>query len=306
MKLLDGETFYFWCSEKSKLLGSDMLLKTSSFIFVVHQMKNLLKGNPTLVELTGISESQLECFENHLHSYLLGPNVRVDGFEVGRNTQSSISLRVLNSLRSALRRKLDDVETSIFLLTAHSWLKQNIAFPSLQVQQHKSLLLAPFSLRITIGSLHAFYHWGHQWRNTQLHFLDPFHYHHSVPFNHLLGVWDLQHGTLDAPTRPDPLPRFPFTKQSSQLPTLTALMCDPIVHKPIDVCSSAQGDLEAVDEGSSNQTMASLMRVFSTVLNKDSQDIVCIMGLAILMQWSTTLQQWDYIQFLINPQELSA
>ncbi|KAL2934478.1 Polyribonucleotide nucleotidyltransferase [Bienertia sinuspersici] len=99
--LLDGETFYFWCSEKSKLLGSDLLLK----------MKNLLKGKSTLVELTGISESRLECFETHLHSYLLGPNVRVDGFEVGRNTQSLISVRSLSykteCLKENVRRRGD-------------------------------------------------------------------------------------------------------------------------------------------------------------------------------------------------------
>ncbi|KAL2937379.1 Cytochrome P450 27C1 [Bienertia sinuspersici] len=99
IKLLDGETFYFWCYEKSKLVGSDLLLK------------NLLKRKPTLAELTGITSS----------STVAAPwaDVRVDGFEVGRNTQSSIfwsnsereytissQSRVLNSLRSALREKV--------------------------------------------------------------------------------------------------------------------------------------------------------------------------------------------------------
>jgi len=37
-------------------------------------MKDLLKTKPTLAELTGISESRLECFATHLRAYLVGPN----------------------------------------------------------------------------------------------------------------------------------------------------------------------------------------------------------------------------------------
>ncbi|KAL2893025.1 Transcription factor GATA-6 [Bienertia sinuspersici] len=39
------------------------------------------------------------------------------------------------------------------------------------------------------------------------------------------------------------------------------------------VDNGARETLRLLIEGSSSQTMASLMRVFSTVLNKDSQDI---------------------------------
>ncbi|KAH9602838.1 hypothetical protein KSS87_022751 [Heliosperma pusillum] len=63
VKLLDGETFYFWCSERSKLLGIDLLSK----------MKDFLRRKPTLADLTGISESRLECFATHLRAYLAGP-----------------------------------------------------------------------------------------------------------------------------------------------------------------------------------------------------------------------------------------
>ncbi|KAL2548731.1 hypothetical protein Fot_10261 [Forsythia ovata] len=57
-----GEISYFWCSEKSKLLGGELLRK----------MKNLLTERPSLAELTGISESRLNCFAIHLRAYLSG------------------------------------------------------------------------------------------------------------------------------------------------------------------------------------------------------------------------------------------
>ncbi|XP_059628032.1 uncharacterized protein LOC132270839 [Cornus florida] len=65
LKIPDGEVFYFWCSEKSKLLGIEFLSK----------MKDLLKRKPSLAELTGISESRLDSFVTHLRAYLFGSAV---------------------------------------------------------------------------------------------------------------------------------------------------------------------------------------------------------------------------------------
>ncbi|CAO2825622.1 unnamed protein product [Amaranthus hypochondriacus] len=90
MKLPDGETIYFWCSENSMLVGCDLLLK----------LKDLLMRKPTLTELTGISESRLERFATHLRSFLVGPNFQATstalsspwtdiGTKFGENTQSS-------------------------------------------------------------------------------------------------------------------------------------------------------------------------------------------------------------------------
>ncbi|KAK4353185.1 hypothetical protein RND71_028703 [Anisodus tanguticus] len=58
----DGETFYFWCSEKSKLLGDELRQK----------MRDLVKMKPSLAELTGINESRIDCFAIHLRAYLHG------------------------------------------------------------------------------------------------------------------------------------------------------------------------------------------------------------------------------------------
>lgn len=62
LKVLDGNAFYFWCSEKSKLLGTELLRK----------MRDLLNQRPTVAELTGIDGSRLECFAIHLRAYLMG------------------------------------------------------------------------------------------------------------------------------------------------------------------------------------------------------------------------------------------
>ncbi|CAK7325812.1 unnamed protein product [Dovyalis caffra] len=66
LKISDGRVFYFWCSEKSKLLGIELLAK----------MKDILKRKPSIADLTGISKSRLDCFATHLRAYLVGSNGR--------------------------------------------------------------------------------------------------------------------------------------------------------------------------------------------------------------------------------------
>ncbi|GFP86306.1 hypothetical protein PHJA_000774400 [Phtheirospermum japonicum] len=60
LKTSDSAVSYFWCSEKSKLSGDELLGK----------MKDLLMRKPSLADLTGISESRLNCFASHLRAYL--------------------------------------------------------------------------------------------------------------------------------------------------------------------------------------------------------------------------------------------
>ncbi|KAF9594939.1 hypothetical protein IFM89_035509 [Coptis chinensis] len=64
LNLLSNQA-YFWCSEKSKLLGNDLLVK----------MNDLVERRPSLAELTGIAESRLDCFAVHFHEYLVGSTV---------------------------------------------------------------------------------------------------------------------------------------------------------------------------------------------------------------------------------------
>ncbi|XP_054797933.1 uncharacterized protein LOC129302990 [Prosopis cineraria] len=61
----DGVTFYFWCSEKSKLLGTELLGK----------LKDLLKTKPSVADLSGISKSRLDCFATQLRAFLMGSSM---------------------------------------------------------------------------------------------------------------------------------------------------------------------------------------------------------------------------------------
>ncbi|KAL1544742.1 hypothetical protein AAHA92_21552 [Salvia divinorum] len=62
LRTADDVVFYFWCSEKSQLLGNEMLRK----------MKDLLVRKPSLAELTGISDDRLNSFATQLRTYLGG------------------------------------------------------------------------------------------------------------------------------------------------------------------------------------------------------------------------------------------
>ncbi|OIW04090.1 hypothetical protein TanjilG_00650 [Lupinus angustifolius] len=57
-----SRTLYFWCSEKSKLLGVELLAK----------MRDLMKRKASIAELSGISRSRLDCFASQLRAFLVG------------------------------------------------------------------------------------------------------------------------------------------------------------------------------------------------------------------------------------------
>uniref|UniRef100_A0ACD5UQA4 Uncharacterized protein n=1 Tax=Avena sativa TaxID=4498 RepID=A0ACD5UQA4_AVESA len=65
IRISESKIFYYWCAEKSKECGMELLAK----------MKNLLQGRPTLSDLTGISNSRLDAFVTNLHAYLLAPSI---------------------------------------------------------------------------------------------------------------------------------------------------------------------------------------------------------------------------------------
>ncbi|CAH8390632.1 unnamed protein product [Eruca vesicaria subsp. sativa] len=69
IRIEDGNAFYYWCSEKSKLLGAELCRK----------MKDLIKKKPSISELTGIEASRLGSVASHLRLYLTGsvvPNIK--------------------------------------------------------------------------------------------------------------------------------------------------------------------------------------------------------------------------------------
>lgn len=62
VKCPNSSIYYFWCSEKSRILGNEILDK----------MKDLCERKPSLAELTGISESRLDYFATHLRAHFSG------------------------------------------------------------------------------------------------------------------------------------------------------------------------------------------------------------------------------------------
>ncbi|KNA19211.1 hypothetical protein SOVF_063300 [Spinacia oleracea] len=328
MKLLDGEPFYFWCSEKSKLLGSDLLLK----------MKDLLKSKPTLPELTGISESRLECFATHIRSYFAGPNTfhdsstassalwadrREDNHEVGQNSQSSSTAvrplrtrqcsgqtmkvqgslsprsssfkegqpKILTTLRSTSREKLRRRGDLHLPVVGSSFMNEAVLNLSDQGKPSEAVAtstVSPLSFLESLGNcslpespssttrippigtlLSPYYCWcppctspsAASIAKLPTSFAEPF----SLPPLSTLLQPTVTHSmlpqippldlanvpSLEFPTfLSDPLSRLSFTTQSTQFPTFTPLMCDPIVHIPVlDVCSSGQGYLVSAGPG---------------------------------------------------------
>ncbi|KAE8654480.1 RNI-like superfamily protein [Hibiscus syriacus] len=67
VKVPDGKGFYYWCSEKSKLLRYELVSK----------MKDLIKRKPSIAELSGINELRLGYFVTPLRAFLLGTTVKV-------------------------------------------------------------------------------------------------------------------------------------------------------------------------------------------------------------------------------------
>ncbi|KAH6802315.1 hypothetical protein C2S51_033761 [Perilla frutescens var. frutescens] len=65
LRIADDVVFYFWCSEKSQLLGAELLRK----------MKDLLIRKPSLAELTGISDGRLNSFATQLRANIGGSTV---------------------------------------------------------------------------------------------------------------------------------------------------------------------------------------------------------------------------------------
>ncbi|KAI3778010.1 hypothetical protein L2E82_06960 [Cichorium intybus] len=265
------EPFYFWSSEKSKLVGNELLEK----------MRNLLERKPSLAELTGISNSRLQRFVHHLRTFLVGSKSNTpDHGQTSQSTskpsrvrtcssiiQSSLSPRPssfkegmprnLSSLRNVVRDKLRRrVEGGTRLETSD---KQPV--PSLQStseastsNQHKfpSICLFPSlsgtrqMTTVEIPSLTSVPPPYYCWCPPVQYMVTPPHT-RSESFT-LPPLSSLLAGTSSTSPNLSEIPLPPFLPlsipPSQQIPVFTPLMCDPIVHIPvIDICSSGQAYL---------------------------------------------------------------
>ncbi|KAG7569823.1 hypothetical protein ISN45_Aa04g025040 [Arabidopsis thaliana x Arabidopsis arenosa] len=98
IRIADGNAFYYWCSEKSKLLGTELRRK----------MKDLIKKKPSISELTGIEESRLGSVASHLRLYLMGsvvPNIKGCPVSSPDSSSSSGSSETADSSSSSASSK---------------------------------------------------------------------------------------------------------------------------------------------------------------------------------------------------------
>ncbi|KAG0466614.1 hypothetical protein HPP92_018194 [Vanilla planifolia] len=87
LKISNTQILFFWCSEKSKVHGMELIEK----------VKDLLQRKPSLSDLTGISEQRLDSFATHLWSYLSGSANNI----VSSPISSSSSLMTASDLHSS-------------------------------------------------------------------------------------------------------------------------------------------------------------------------------------------------------------
>ncbi|XAR71953.1 hypothetical protein NMG60_11018415 [Bertholletia excelsa] len=271
----DGEVFYFWCSEKSELLGKELLRK----------LEEILKRKPSLAELTGISESRLDCFATHLRTF-------VDSLAVNNSTQArSIIAQLCKSaqpLPSASNptcsrhfgsqsgqitplykdclsprsrpfkeglsqtsmpnhcrnRKLPDA-SGVHLFSPNSGLESLGKFSA------PPFLGSSASQLPSVGPslLSPWYCWCPPIASTLQYPVTCPQLHASLteslplpPLASLLSVPTPPLNVADVP--PIDIPPLLPKPLSKQIPMFTPLVCDPIVHVPvIDVCSSGPGYL---------------------------------------------------------------
>ncbi|KAL9266132.1 hypothetical protein AKJ16_DCAP23077 [Drosera capensis] len=123
---------YFWCSEKSKLVGIELL----------SEMKDLLKRKPTLAELTGISETRLEWFASRLRAYLIGANVNASQGRSAASTFSSPSAYAspAASVKPSRSRQAGIQSLSVLAPRTNSFKDSNRTFSSLRGASIEKLL----------------------------------------------------------------------------------------------------------------------------------------------------------------------
>ncbi|PWA59174.1 hypothetical protein CTI12_AA392300 [Artemisia annua] len=265
VRIPDRDPFYFWCSERSSLLGNELLTK----------MKDLLKRNPSLAELTGISDSRLERFVHHLRTYLIGSNIAA---EVGQSSQSSFVASKPSRARSCSFQGVLSPRPSSFKLRRRSEVgrvspvespekhpvsymttgepsttncneqyslpessPETYLFPSVDIQSIRSCPQIPRTIPSSLFS--PYYCWCPPSRMIPA----------STPESYTLPpLSSLLAASASSPNLSE-IPFLPLSMSASQrIPIFNPLMCDPIVHIPvIDICSSGQAFLVSGGPGMS-------------------------------------------------------
>ncbi|KAL8552094.1 hypothetical protein ACS0TY_000958 [Phlomoides rotata] len=275
IKTMDGVVHYFWCSEKSQLLGNELLRK----------MKIWLITRPLLGELTGISEGRLNSFATHLRAYLSGSTVDAGGvlsasipsdndsfdsseihFPQSSFTCENNSFFPRSSSKDGPPESLSSGkianEDNVLCADRFSFASTNSGDPSnstffpetngiypLAALDFLEAFGKPSQLPLSIPNIQVPSSFSPHYClcplvNSQL----PIPKTESLrlpPLSSLLSKSSLnlvEVPPLDFPSfLPDSLFRLPT---SQQIPTFSPMMCDPIIHIPvINVCTSGPGYL---------------------------------------------------------------
>ncbi|XP_051121260.1 uncharacterized protein LOC127244800 isoform X2 [Andrographis paniculata] len=254
IKASDGLVSYFWCSEKSKLLGTELLRK----------MKALLIKKPSLAELTGICDSRLNCFATHFRAYLAG-SMHATSAHVGLSDDQHDSAGIISS-SSSICQKIAHFQQANLTYEDSSILLSN------GTTAHHHHPLAVLSFLEKSSSATELPHAAGQAMQFPPPPISP-QYCWCPPVTPTLEIPQLSLAaappSYEPPSLPPPLSVYLASKKpllnladgippidfppelpsllctsQQQIPTFTPLVCDPIIHVPvIDVCSSGQGYL---------------------------------------------------------------
>ncbi|KAJ0564445.1 hypothetical protein HanHA89_Chr07g0274361 [Helianthus annuus] len=234
-----AKCFYLWCSEKSRLLGNELLDK----------MKNLLITKPSLADLTGISDSRLDCFVTHLRTYHVGSNIQVNNTALVSLTGSPSTTSLdLGETVDLDEKKIDPpaaLSSTSPISPYYSWCSpvasalQYAVAPSqmMPVSMADSFTLPPLASLLTPEP------------SLNLDEIPPF--------------------------LPEPMVRLPMSiPTSQQIPIFTPLMTDPIVHIPVmDICSSGQTYLMSAGPAMNVTTLMSpLIQETDSMAEKSARD----------------------------------
>ncbi|KAL5721171.1 hypothetical protein ACHQM5_013764 [Ranunculus cassubicifolius] len=259
---LPTNQMYFWCSEKSKHLGNELLAK----------MNDVLERKPSLAELTGISETRLDCFAIHFREYLLGSNVTNTQTNQVSSVDTSPEQYVLDSSSSTPLSGPQHITREILMADMHS-ISEHTNFPSVPKtgvtdsntsDNKKPIAVSTLGFFDTTTSLNQLLQDLPSSRGPSAgSFVFTPHYCFCPPCTSTLSEAPsnisnsfpdcfplpplsslLPHNLVNATS----LDLSPFLSDSvsgsQQIPTFIPLMCEPIVHIPsIGVCSSGQGYL---------------------------------------------------------------
>jgi hypothetical protein len=254
INISDDRIFYFWCSEKSNLLGNELLEK----------MKDFLKRRPSLSELSGISESRLGCFATYLRGCLVGLSDELCQSTKMPSAPSKLSRTKLNnnsapfyqgslspkssSFKEGLTRNLRSISKEKFRRRPDNHIAFPPVLPTISKQSKIEKLLESPGSSLDLHAIPPFLKpiSSQVPSLTSSSLLSPYYCWCPLGDPSPRPVSSTESFSLppvnlsDLPSDFPPFLQLSMTT-SQQIPTFTPLMCDPIVHIPvIDVCSSGQ------------------------------------------------------------------